>query len=599
MKKRIVLLILPNIFLILLFFSIVNHFVKSKNELKQIQRESGKYGNLVDVGNSKINVYVNGKENSDFVLVFMSGAGTCSPVLDFKSLYSLFEKKYKIVVVEKAGYGFSEESNSFRDIETVLNETRSALSKVGILEDGTADAENKIILFAHSMSMLEAIYWSNCFPEEICGIVSLDGAIPQMYEKMKINMFVSNMAAFASKMGLTRFFPQICKSSSAICGGTLTDEEKKLYKNFFYNKTMTEPMLAEAKIVKENAKKVLAVDKRDVPTLFFVSNGKGTGFEKSEWNDFISEYSKNKNESKIVQLECSHYVHNFEYEKIFVESCDFFNQFLDEPELLKIFKEAYPNVKFISEYDDSVADWKITVKVENRKAVLYWADGKFLPKNELENKDLYSAFIYKYSKEIPDPKNFTNEDIERIRNYTNPQNRKSGKGTSPFLYDVIYDCKSRISVESHIKSKRFLNKRSNPHESLHKILEKIEADILEAAKTDSDVKFFVDNLYSADSYNWRSISDSGNRSFHSLGLAIDVLPKGWTTKNLYWAWRRDLDKENWMLLPLDRRWMPAQKVIEIFESYGFIWGGKWIIWDNMHFEYRPEVILYNKMNELE
>jgi hypothetical protein len=52
-----------------------------------------------------------------------------------------------------------------------------------------------------------------------------------------------------------------------------------------------------------------------------------------------------------------------------------------------------------------------------------------------------------------------------------------------------------------------------------------------------------------------------------------------------------------MLLDLDRRWMPPQKVIEIFESHGFIWGGKWIIWDNMHFEYRPEVILYNKMKE--
>ena len=41
-------------------------------------------------------------------------------------------------------------------------------------------------------------------------------------------------------------------------------------------------------------------------------------------------------------------------------------------------------------------------------------------------------------------------------------------------------------------------------------------------------------------------------------------------------------------------WMPPQKVIEIFEEHGFIWGGKWIIWDNMHFEYRPEVILFNK-----
>ena len=109
-------------------------------------------------------------------------------------------------------------------------------------------------------------------------------------------------------------------------------------------------------------------------------------------------------------------------------------------------------------------------------------------------------------------------------------------------------------------------------------------------------KTFIEKLDSADSYSWRSISDSGNRSFHSLGLAFDILPKGWKTKNLYWAWRRDLDKENWMLLPLDRRWMPPQKVIEIFESHGFLWGGKWIIWDNMHFEYRPEVILYNKIN---
>jgi len=32
-------------------------------------------------------------------------------------------------------------------------------------------------------------------------------------------------------------------------------------------------------------------------------------------------------------------------------------------------------------------------------------------------------------------------------------------------------------------------------------------------------------------------------------------------------------------------------VIDIFEKEGFIWGGKWTVWDNMHFEYRPELIL--------
>lgn len=32
--------------------------------------------------------------------------GTCSPILDFKSLYSLLSDEYKIAVVEKFGYGF-------------------------------------------------------------------------------------------------------------------------------------------------------------------------------------------------------------------------------------------------------------------------------------------------------------------------------------------------------------------------------------------------------------------------------------------------------------------------------------------------------------
>ena len=35
--------------------------------------------------------------------------------------------------------------------------------------------------------------------------------------------------------------------------------------------------------------------------------------------------------------------------------------------------------------------------------------------------------------------------------------------------------------------------------------------------------------------------------------------------------------------------------IEIFEKNGFIWGGKWDLWDNMHFEYRPELILLQNL----
>ena len=33
------------------------------------------------------------------------------------------------------------------------------------------------------------------------------------------------------------------------------------------------------------------------------------------------------------------------------------------------------------------------------------------------------------------------------------------------------------------------------------------------------------------------------------------------------------------------------EVVEIFEKYGFIWGGKWYHYDTMHFEYRPELLV--------
>ena len=45
-----------------------------------------------------------------------------------------------------------------------------------------------------------------------------------------------------------------------------------------------------------------------------------------------------------------------------------------------------------------------------------------------------------------------------------------------------------------------------------------------------------------------------------------------------------------MLVPLEKRWMPPAEVRKIFEEEGFIWGGYWVIFDNMHFEYHPELI---------
>lgn len=270
---------------------------------------------------------------------------------------------------------------------------------------------------------------------------------------------------------------------------------------------------------------------------------------------------------------------------------------LAEPKDLKILKQAYPDVTFESEYDSEKNDYLITVSVEDRQKDFYWANGKLLPESELSNEKNYRSVFYEYPDKIPDPQYFTDEYIQQIKDATSFETRQNGDELSYFFYDLLYQSDSRKTVEKRIGSYKFLGKYPNVHDRIKEPLARVEKKIMELSKEDNEVREFLEKLLSVDCYNWRDIEDSGKKSVHSFGIALDVLPKGWGQKNVYWAWRRDIDKENWMKLSLDRRWTPPEKVIEIFEQEGFVYGGKWMVWDNMHFEYFPEVILYNKLVE--
>lgn len=263
------------------------------------------------------------------------------------------------------------------------------------------------------------------------------------------------------------------------------------------------------------------------------------------------------------------------------------------PEKLKIFQEAYPDITFESEWEKNVNDWKITMTLGEKEIILYWANGAMLPEDELKNKDLYWSLLYEYDyrKPLKDPANFTPQEIEEIKKFGSDENRKSQAGTPMFFFDEIYDSKTRGKLESHIKGISFLGFRVNVHERIVQPLKEVETKINEAAKTDKEVADFVKSISKNEAYYWRVIANTNRKSFHSLGIAIDIRPKSYKGKEVYWSWTKDKAPDGWMLTPLKNRWMPPQAVIDIFEDQGFIWGGKWIIFDNMHFEYHPELIL--------
>ena len=93
------------VFLILIVF-LFSSFIWHKVALKSEENLRKPLGDLVEVDGNKMSIYTKGQ--GKHTLVFLSGGGTSSPILDFKSLYSKLFNDYRIVVVEKFGYGYSD-----------------------------------------------------------------------------------------------------------------------------------------------------------------------------------------------------------------------------------------------------------------------------------------------------------------------------------------------------------------------------------------------------------------------------------------------------------------------------------------------------------
>lgn len=294
-----------SILLLVIVVSFINHRIQLKREAELLTPP----GMMVTVNHHQMHVYAEG--SGPRTLVFMSGGGTSSPMLDFKGLYSKLSDRYRIVVVEKAGYGYSETAAVARDIDTILEETRSALSSAG--------EQGPYILFPHSMSGIEALYWAQKYPEEVTSIIGLDPAIPQAYEEYPLpSPFMMGLTGFGARVGITRFFPGIVDSSPAIQEKLLSAQEAKVYRAIFYQKTQTSNMKEEVRTIVANAKKVAEGGIPEVPLYFFISDG--ADLPLADWKQLLMNYAEAAAHGKYRTLDCGHYIHDYEPEIIAEES---------------------------------------------------------------------------------------------------------------------------------------------------------------------------------------------------------------------------------------------------------------------------------------
>ena len=294
-KKRALIELIITISILLIFVLFHQTMLKVEESLR------APLGQLVEVDGHKMSVYTEG--TGDKTLVFLSGSDTPSPILDFKSLFSLLSDEYRIVVVERFGYGFSDVVDKPRDIDTVLSETRAALA--------AADIDGPYVLCPHSMSGLEALYWAQQYPEEVEAIIGLDMAVPEACENFKNNAFMNIATQINAKTGIIRLLP-LLNELDCVKHGTLTEEEKKIVHAVFYKNFGNRSTSNELKYVSENAKIVGAGEIPQVPMLLFISNDTAT----TELTNATQRYANTVENAKVIQLDCPHYVHDYEYNRI-------------------------------------------------------------------------------------------------------------------------------------------------------------------------------------------------------------------------------------------------------------------------------------------
>lgn len=294
-KLKAAVILILSLLILFMIGSFINHFIQLKRESSILTP----IGTMVDVNNHKLHVYAEGSGVP--TLVFMSGGGTSAPVLDFKALYTRLSNQYRTVVIEKAGYGYSETAKISRDIDTLVEESRAALTLAG--------EKAPYVLFPHSMSGIEALYWAQKYPDEVAAIVGLDPAIPEVYEYYPLpSKFMMGLTTFAARIGITRVFPSIADSSSAIKENHLSEHEKDIYRALFYKNTQSSNMNEEIKMIVENARKVSNGGIPDVPMYFFISNGKDLPLD--DWGTYLVSYIDRVKDGKYMILDYGHYIHN-------------------------------------------------------------------------------------------------------------------------------------------------------------------------------------------------------------------------------------------------------------------------------------------------
>ena len=285
MKKRSVgkiilraLIVLFAAFALFVLGVFIFHRVKTAEEISLL-KEKGYY-NPVSVGDHSLNVAKFGNENGTHTIIAMAGLGSGDFPVGMRQMTAPLEEDNLVVFVDRAGYGFSDDTNHEMTLEYIVEDYRKALQNAGI--------SAPYILMPHSIGGAYANYWCSNYPEEIEAVVFVDGSQLSADafddEPQKSVTFGDRALATLAKMGFGRF---VLRKYFYLYSDNFSDEEQYLADALTLMTFEKTALISEAGLIAKNAQDAFnGIVTNDVPKLYICASW---GFETKE--DII-EYHK-------------------------------------------------------------------------------------------------------------------------------------------------------------------------------------------------------------------------------------------------------------------------------------------------------------------
>lgn len=157
-------------------------------------------GRLVDVGGYRLHLVVSGDASAGPTVILDAG------MVSFSSNWAWVEpelaKVTRVVAYDRAGLGWSDHGPRPRDAEQSAGELHTALQRLGIT--------GPFVLAGHSYGGLAVRAFAALYPDEVAGMILVDGSHPDQWARFGISSKVlgygNKFSSALARLGLFRLF---------------------------------------------------------------------------------------------------------------------------------------------------------------------------------------------------------------------------------------------------------------------------------------------------------------------------------------------------------------------------------------------------------